>query len=187
MNRRHFLQTAAIGGAVAPGVGFAQDADEGTGPFELVVHTVHDAVRRSSPLQIYSGLLVTLDFDELLVEAAGGTPAVEIWNDWNDYDLRQVFGAFIVGTPDVSIGSYRIYDTPDIAHGVHQPMVDEIEQGYVPVGGYRASRMVAGGFTFTSLRIWNVIIGSVAEDEEDASDVMLGMVRHLGRAVGALD
>lgn len=187
MNRRNFLQTAAIGGAAVPGVTFAQDADEGLAPSELVVHTVHDAVRNSSPLQIYSGLLVTLDIDELLVEAAGRTPAVEVWNDWNDYDLRQVFGAFMVGTPDVSIGSYRIYDTPDIAHGVLQPAIDEIEQGYVPVGGYRASRMVAAGFAFTSLRIWNVIIDNVAANEEDASDVMLGMVRHLGRAVGALD
>src|SRR5699024_7015242 len=107
MNRRNFLQTAAIGGVMASGASYAQDEDEGIGLSELVVHTVHDAVRKASPLQIYSGLLTTLGAEPLLVEAAGRSPAVEVWNDWNDYDLRKVFGAFTVGTPDVSIGSYR--------------------------------------------------------------------------------
>lgn len=187
MDRRTFLQSATIGGAMMPGMSFAQDGDEGIGPFELVVHTVHDAVRTSSPLQVYSGLLTTFGVDPLLVKEAGRGPAVEVWNDWNDYDLRQVFGAFTVGTPDIRLGSYRIFDTPDIAHGVLQPVIDEIEEGYIPVAGYRASRMVAGSVGFFSLRVWNVIIDCVAQDEDNASDVMLGMVRHLGRAVGAIE
>lgn len=187
MNRRTFLQSATAGGVLIPGMSHAQDGDEGIGPFELVVHTVHDGLRKSSPLEVYSGLKRFLGPDPNLVEVDGRAYAVEVWNDWNDADLHQVFGAFTVGTPDVSIGSYRIYDTPDIAHGVHQPVVDEIEDGYIPVAGYRASWMVAGSIGFASLRVWNVIIECAAEDERNASEVMLGMVRHLGRAIGALD
>lgn len=187
MDRRTFLQTAALTTAVAPGFAHAQDSDEGYGTIELVVHTVHDGLRNSSPLEVYTGLIRYLGPDPNLVEVDGRAYAVEVWNDWNDPDLRQVFGAFILSTPNVSIGSYRIYDTPDIAHGVHQPVVDEIEEGYIPVAGYRASRMVAGSVGFFSLRVWNVIIDCVAEEEQNASEVMLGMVRHLGRAVGAID
>lgn len=187
MIRRTFIQAAAATSTRPRAFALAQDSDEGLGSRELVVHTVHNALRNSSPLLIYAGLQTTLGVNRLLVDAAGGEPAVEVWNDWNDYDLRQAFGAFTVGTPDVSLGSNRIFDTPDIAHGVHQPIVDEIEQGYVPVGGYRASFMAAGSVGFARLRLWNVIIDGFAESEDELSDVMLGLVRHLGQSIGAID
>lgn len=186
MNRRTLLRAAAISSTVPPAMVLAQDAD-GDLYRELVIHTVHEALRKSSPLLIYSGLARTYDEEPLLTEAAGRHPAVEVWNDWNDTDLQQVFGAFTVGTPDITLGTYRIFDTPDIAHGVHQPMIDEFEQGYFAVGGVRASRLVDDDNVFVSLRIWNVIIDGVAEDERQTTDVMLGLVRHLGRAIGAID
>lgn len=185
MNRRTFLQATGVSAAVAPSLAFAQDSDEGLGR-ELVVHTVVHHLRETSPLLIYSGLERTLEKDPLLVEAAGRSPAVEVWNDWNDHDLHKVFGAFTVGTPDVMLGSYRIFDTPDIAYAVHQPVIEELEQGYIPVGGTRASRLVVDDFTIASLRLWNVIIDGVL-DENESSDVMMGLVKHLGRAIGAID
>lgn len=187
MNRRNFILTAAVAPITSPNLGFAQTPDEGLGSRELVVHTVHNALRNTSPLLIYSGLKTTLGLDPLLVKAAGREPAVEVWDDWNEPNLHQAFGAFTVGTPDIMLGWYRIFDTPDIAYGVHQPVVDEIEDGHVSVGGVRASWMDAGGVAFASLRLWNVIIEGGGENEEQMSDVMLGLVKHLGRAIGAID
>lgn len=187
MNRRLFLQAAGTSATMNSLTALAQQSDGGETGRELVVHTIHDALTRMSPLGIYSGLQAVPTVHPLLVDVAGGEPTVEVWDNWLEYDLRQTFGAFVASTPEQRLGSYRIYDTADIAHGVHQPVVEEIENGHVSVGGVRASQMEAGSIGFTSMRLWNVIIDGFAPEQDQASDVMLGLVKHLGYAIGAID
>lgn len=184
MRRRSFIQTGIAGLAMVPVSGLTQVGNAQTDNRELVVHSVHEALVHATPLQIYSGLQSLPVDDPLLIQIAGEEPTIEIWNDWNDQDLHQVFGAFIVSTPDSPIGAYRIFDTPEIAHGVHQPMVEEIEDGYLDIGGVRASRLNAGGVGFGSMRLWNVVVAGIGEDNPQVEQVMLGLVKHLGRAIG---
>lgn len=193
MHRRKLVQSASI--AAALGITNAVSSQPSAfARADLIIHTVHHELTQTPPLLVYSGLATTYQMDPVLTEAAGRSPAVEVWNDWNDTDLQHVFGAFTVGTPDVSLGTYRIFDTPDIAHSVHQPYVEEHEQGYIGVGGVRASRFEGVRESRTeddrliigSLRIWNVIISGFGLDDRTTSDVVMGLVRQLGRSIGAL-
>ena len=63
-------------------------------------------------------------------------------------------------------------------------LVGEIERGFLDVGGVRASWMDAGGVGFGRMRLWNVLITGAGETDQETEDVMLGMVKHLGRAIG---
>lgn len=184
MRRRTFLQTGIAGMAMLPLTGLAQSNTVQTGGRELVVHSVHEALVHSTPLQVYSGLQSRPVDDPLLTEVAGTELTIEVWDNWNDHDIRRAFGGFIVRTGEDTLGAYLIFDTPDIAHSVHQPVVDEIERGFVNVGGVRASWMDAGGVGFARMRLWNVLITGAAETERETEDVMLGLVKHLGRAIG---
>lgn len=187
MNRRTLIQAVAMSAGVTPMVTFAQDGADGTGNRELVVHTVHEALIHSTPLTIYSGLKSAPVNDPLLHKAAGATPTIEVWDGWNDHDMRQAFGGLQVKGPEDLLGAYLIFDTPDIAHAVHQPMVEEIESGHLDVGGVRASWMDAGAVGFGSMRLWNVVITGVGGTASQTEEVMLGMVKQLGRAIGAID
>lgn len=187
MKRRTFIQAGFASITSTSVTGFAQGSEGTPGGRELVVHTVHEALVHSTPLTIYSGLKSTPVDDPILHKAAGAAPTIEVWDGWNDYDMRQAFGGLQVSGPVDMLGAYLIYDTPDIAHAVHQPMVEEIERGHLNVGGVRASWMDAGAVGFGSKRLWNVVITGVGGTENETEEVMLGLVKHLGRALGVLD
>lgn len=184
MNRRTLIQASFAGAAILPTTTLAQTGSTQTAGRELVVHSVHEALVHSTPLQIYSGLQ-SLPVDEpLLIDVMAETPSVEVWDNWNDHDIRQAFGGFVLRDGEDFQGSYLIFDTPDIAYSVHQPVVEEIERGSLDVGGVRASWMDAGGVGFGRMRLWNVLITGAGETDQETEDVMLGMVKHLGRAIG---
>lgn len=184
MNRRTLIQASFAGAAILPTTTLAQTGSTQTAGRELVVHSVHEALVHSTPLQIYSGLQ-SLPVDEpLLIDVMAETPSVEVWDNWNDHDIRQAFGGVVLRDGEDFQGSYLIFDTPDIAYSVHQPVVEEIERGSLDVGGVRASWMDAGGVGFGRMRLWNVLITGAGASDQETEDVMLGMIRHLGRAIG---
>lgn len=184
MNRRSLLQAATIGTVIGPARSLQQSTPVAASR-DLVTHAVANALRETSPLLVYSGIKSTSVETPSLIEFAETTPEVEPWVDWNDEDLANVFAAFFVSTPNSSIGSIRIFDTPDIAWSVQRALPQEFTQGYMDVGGMRAVRVVAEDTTYVSLRLWNVIIDTIAPDE--TSDIAMGMVKYLGTAIGAVE
>ena len=185
MNRRSFVQAGAFASIATPSLAFTQPTPEAASR-DLVTHLVHDALRESSPMLVYAGLNFTPVSNETLLDIVDNDVSVSVWNDWNDDDLRDVFGAFMIGTSDEPMGMYRIFDTPDIAYDMLKSQIEEVEQGYVEVGGMRASRIVQADVVLASLRLWNVNIVGAHEDEALLPDVLLGMTKHLGTAIGAL-
>lgn len=186
MNRRTLLQAVAAGAASAPALALSQSTPVAAYR-DLVTHTVHHALRENAPILIYSGLNTTAVTDPTIIEFAGAVPEAKVWNDWNDHELRDVFGAFLISTANSPIGSYLIFDTPDIAYAAFAPTIASREHGYIDVGGMRASRLVDNDAVTASLRLWNVVINGVAEDESQLSEIMSGLVKHLGIAIGALE
>ena len=179
MNRRNFLQTSSIGLAAVSATAVSTPVAANR---DLVTHTVAHALREMPPLLIYSGLLTTPIKDPLLIEHS---PEVLLWNDWSDDDLASVFAAFLIGSKDTALGTIRIFDTADIAWQVHQPLVMGPGRDFIEVGGMRATKVTGDDSVFASLRLWNVVIDAVAPD--NSTDIALGMVKHLGFAIGALD
>lgn len=184
MDRRRFLQVSGAGLALTSSTPIATAAERDR---DLVTHAVAHDLTEITPLIVYSSLKDRRVTDQLLVYAhddSGDEVTVSVWNDWNDHDLRHVFAAFTVESRGEILGSYRIYDTPDIAFDATARRATKIESGYVDVAGMRANRIDSGDMTIANLRLWNVVIGGVMLN--DSTDVMLGLVKHLGQSIGTL-
>lgn len=182
MDRRKFLQVAGSSTVLAS-LATPIAADERVR--DLVTHTVAQELSEITPLVVYSSLKDRRVTDQLLVYAHGDDAdevTVSVWDDWSDPDLHHVFAAFLVESRGEILGSYRIYDTPDIAFDATARRASKIESGYVDVEGMRANRIETGDQTTANLRLWNVVIGGVMLN--DSSDVILGLVRHLGQSIG---
>ena len=182
MNRRTFLQTSGVGLAAMSATAVSTPVSANR---DLVTHTVAHALREMPPLLVYSGLQITPIDNAALIQNGGGSPEVLLWNDWNDDDLASVFAAFSLGSKETTLGTIRIFDTADIAWNVHRPDVEERAQRYIDVGGMRAAIVHRDDSVFASLRLWNVVIDAVAPD--DSTDIAMGIVKHLGTAIGALE
>ncbi|HWV25214.1 MAG TPA: hypothetical protein VNZ58_13585 [Thermomicrobiales bacterium] len=144
---------------------------------QLITRTVAYELSQTHPLHVLTDLEHTPVTNGLLIGANGGSaPDVSTWNDWNDRDLRDVFGAVLIG----DIGTIRIFDTTDIAYQrINEQLYVEGAgvDGYYDIAGMRADRIVADEYEIAHLRLAYVSISALVIDNR--TDVALGIVRHL--------
>lgn len=187
VNRRNLIAAVGASSILIPDAGWALTTSTPvaeTSGRDLVTHVVADGLRDLSPLEIFSSFRAMPIGDWNLIRPNDGEIGVSQWSDLSHPALENTFAAFLITSPDKTIGAIRIFDTPDIAWHGHKPVVDEQPDGFVHVGGMRASRTETEDGTVTSLRLWNVIIDAL--DEDGSTVVAMGIVKHLGTVIGVL-